>query len=50
LIVEQYNTTIADFGDWMLPRTWNYKAISRANFALSVINGLTEAEYPKEED
>jgi hypothetical protein len=27
-----------------------YKAISRANFALSVINGLTEAEYPKEED
>jgi hypothetical protein len=46
---EQYNTTIADFGDWMLPRTWtnHYKAISRANFALSVINGLTEAEYPK---
>ena len=46
---EQYNTTIADFGDWMLPRTWtnHYKAISRANFALSVINGLTEAEFPK---
>lgn len=46
---EQYNTTIADFGDWMLPRTWtnHYKAISRANFALNVINGLTEAEFPK---
>lgn len=46
---EQYNTTIADYGDFMLPRTWtnHYKAISRANFALSVINGLTEAEYPQ---
>ncbi|WPR72725.1 RagB/SusD family nutrient uptake outer membrane protein [Flavobacterium sp. NG2] len=46
---EQYNTTIADFGDWMLPRTWtnHYKAISRANFALSVVNGLSEAEFPK---
>ena len=46
---EQYNTTIADYGDFMLPRTWtnHYKAISRANFALSVINGLTEAEFPK---
>ncbi|MGO4822426.1 MULTISPECIES: RagB/SusD family nutrient uptake outer membrane protein [unclassified Flavobacterium] len=46
---EQYNTTIADYGDFMLPRTWtnHYKAISRANFALSVINELTEAEFPK---
>ena len=46
---EQYNTTIADFGDWMLPRTWtnHYKAISRANFALAVINELSEAEFPK---
>lgn len=46
---EQYNTTIADYGDFMLPRTWtnHYKAISRANFALSVINKFTEAEYPK---
>ncbi|MEP7093189.1 MAG: RagB/SusD family nutrient uptake outer membrane protein, partial [Flavobacterium sp.] len=32
---EQYNLTIPDYGDWMLPRTWtnHYKAISRANFA-----------------
>lgn len=46
---EQYNTTIADYGDFMLPRTWtnHYKAISRANFALTVINKLTEAEFPK---
>ena len=46
---EQYNTTIADFGDWMLPRTWtnHYKAISRANFALSAMNALTETEFPK---
>lgn len=45
---EQYNTTIPDYGDWMLPRTWtnHYKAISRANFALSVINSLSETEYP----
>lgn len=45
---EQYNTTIADYGDWMLPRTWtnHYKAISRANFALSVINAIPDAEYP----
>lgn len=45
---EQYNTTIADFGDWMLPRTWtnHYKAISRANFALSVINAIPDADYP----
>jgi hypothetical protein len=46
---EQYNTTIADYGDFMLPRTWtnHYKAISRANFALSVINELSEAAYPQ---
>lgn len=45
---EQYNLTIPDYGDWMLPRTWtnHYKAISRANFALSVINSFTEADYP----
>ncbi len=45
---EQYNLTIADMGDWMAPRTWTdfYKAISRANFALSVINEIPEGEYP----
>ena len=45
---EQYNLTVADMGDWMAPRTWTnfYKAISRANFALSVINEIPEAEYP----
>ncbi|PKP14014.1 MAG: RagB/SusD family nutrient uptake outer membrane protein [Bacteroidetes bacterium HGW-Bacteroidetes-3] len=44
---EQYNLTIADYGDWMTPRTWTnfYKAISRANFALSVINDIPEADY-----
>ncbi|MDX1760234.1 MAG: RagB/SusD family nutrient uptake outer membrane protein, partial [Arenibacter algicola] len=44
---EQYNLTIPDFGDWMAPRTWTnyYKAISRANFALSVINDIPDAEY-----
>ncbi|WP_140484876.1 RagB/SusD family nutrient uptake outer membrane protein [Flavobacterium sp. GSA192] len=45
---EQYNLTIPDYGDWMLPRTWtnHYKAISRANFALSVVNNIDEADYP----
>lgn len=45
---EQYNTTIADYGDWMTPKTWTnyYKAISRANFALSVINKIPDADYP----
>ncbi|MCM4151904.1 RagB/SusD family nutrient uptake outer membrane protein [Arenibacter sp. N53] len=45
---EQYNLTIPDFGDWMAPRTWTnyYKAISRANFALTVINDIPDAEYP----
>jgi hypothetical protein len=44
---EQYNLTVADMGDWMAPRTWTdfYKAISRANFALSVINEIPDAEY-----
>lgn len=44
---EQYNLTIPDFGDWMAPRTWTnyYKAISRANFALTVINDIPDAEY-----
>ena len=44
---EQYNLTIADMGDWMAPRTWTdfYKAISRANFALSVINDIPDGEY-----
>jgi hypothetical protein len=41
---EQYNLTIAD---WMTPRTWTnyYSAISRANFALDVINAIPDAEY-----
>lgn len=45
---EQYNLTIPDYGDWMAPRTWTnyYKAISRANFALTVINDIPDAEYP----
>jgi len=45
---EQYYLTIPDYGDWMTPRTWTdfYKAISRANFALSVINEIPDAEYP----
>ncbi|WP_339915859.1 RagB/SusD family nutrient uptake outer membrane protein [Yeosuana marina] len=45
---EQYNLTVADMGDWMAPRTWTdfYKAISRANFALSVINEIPDADYP----
>lgn len=46
---EQYNLTIADDPlDWMGPRTWTnyYKAISRANFALEVINDIPEADYP----
>jgi hypothetical protein len=45
---EQYNLTEADNGtDWMGPRTWSnyYKAISRANFALTVINEIPDAEY-----
>ncbi|WP_026811034.1 RagB/SusD family nutrient uptake outer membrane protein [Arenibacter latericius] len=44
---EQYNLTIPDFGDWMAPRTWTnyYKAISRANFALTVINDIPDGEY-----
>ncbi|PKP29391.1 MAG: RagB/SusD family nutrient uptake outer membrane protein [Bacteroidetes bacterium HGW-Bacteroidetes-18] len=44
---EQYNLTIPDYGDWMAPRTWTnfYKAISRANFALKVINEIPDAEY-----
>ena len=45
---EQYNLTVADDPlDWFGPRTWTnyYKAISRANFALSVINDIPEGEY-----
>lgn len=44
---EQYNLTIPDYGDWMAPRTWTnyYKAISRANFALTVINDIPDTEY-----
>lgn len=45
---EQYNLTEADNGtDWMGPRTWTnyYAAISKANFALSVINQIPDAEY-----
>ncbi|MFC4870180.1 RagB/SusD family nutrient uptake outer membrane protein [Negadavirga shengliensis] len=44
---EQYNLTIPDQGADMTPRTWTnyYKAISRANFALSVINSIPDEEY-----
>src|SRR5690606_5816793 len=44
---EQYNLTIPDYGDQMTPRTWTnfYKAISRANFALTVINEIPDEEY-----
>ncbi|MBD0832582.1 RagB/SusD family nutrient uptake outer membrane protein [Aestuariibaculum sediminum] len=45
---EQYNLTIADDpSDWMGPRTWTnyYKAISRANFALEVINDIPDENY-----
>jgi hypothetical protein len=45
---EQYYLTFADDpSDWMGPRTWTnyYKAISRANFALRVINEIPDAEY-----
>jgi len=44
---EQYNLTIPDQGDFMAPRTWTnyYKAISRANFALRVINDIPDADY-----
>ncbi len=47
---EQYNLTVADDPlDWFAPRTWTnyYKAISRANFALSVINDVPDTEYPE---
>lgn len=46
---EQYNLTIPDQGDLMAPRTWTnyYKAISRANFAISVINSVSNEEYAK---
>ncbi len=45
---EQYNLTIPDYNDEMLPRTWtnHYKAISRANIALRVIKELTEEDFP----
>ena len=45
---EQYNLTQADAGpDRWLSYTWqgHYKSISRANFALSVINEIPEGEY-----
>ncbi|UCS93104.1 RagB/SusD family nutrient uptake outer membrane protein [Echinicola marina] len=44
---EQYNLTIPDQGDFMAPRTWTnyYKAISRANFALQVINEIPDGAY-----
>jgi len=44
---EQYYLTVPDQGELMAPRTWTnyYKAISRINFALSVINDIPEAEY-----
>ena len=45
---EQYNLTVPDMGDAMAPRTWTnyYKAISRANFALQVINDIPLEDYP----
>lgn len=44
---EQYYLTVPDQGELMAPRTWTnyYKAISRANFALSVINEIPDEEY-----
>jgi hypothetical protein len=49
---EMYNTTIPDYGDWMTPKTWtnHYKAISRANFALSVINSIPDAQYSQKKE
>lgn len=47
---EQYNLTLADASTIdMGPRTWTnyYKAISRANFALQVINEIPDSEYPE---
>ena len=46
---EMYNLTIPDYGDWMTPKTWvnHYKAISRANFALELINETSEADFSK---
>jgi hypothetical protein len=43
------NTTIADYGDFMLPRTWtnHYKAISRANLLYQLSMNYSEAEYPQ---
>ena len=40
--------TVPDDGEQMAPSTWTnfYKAISRANFALAVINDLNEEEFP----
>ena len=44
---EQYNLTIPDAGESMAPMTWEnyYKAISRANFALRVINEVPDGDY-----
>jgi len=44
---EQYNLTIPDQGELMALRTWSnfYKAISRINFALTVINEIPNTEY-----
>ncbi|QYA25608.1 RagB/SusD family nutrient uptake outer membrane protein [Gramella sp. MT6] len=44
---EQYYLTVPDQGELMAPRTWTnyYKAISRINFALRVINDIPDAEY-----
>ncbi len=45
---EQYNLTQPTLGN-PLNGTWEnaYKAISRANFALSVLNEVSEAEFPE---
>ena len=44
---EQYNLTQADVGAY-LPDTWTrlYGSISRANFAMVGLNGVTDAEFP----
>ena len=44
--MEQFYQVKADMS-WWLPNTWtnHYKAISRTNFALKVINDIEDAEY-----
>jgi hypothetical protein len=44
---EQYNLTVPDIGDY-LPNTWTqlYAVISRANFAITSLSALTDAQLP----